>query len=213
MTDDHRKIQMVMDLRNKGVRDTRVLDAMERIPREAFVDERFVHEAYADQALPITCGQTISQPFIVAYMTDRLKVAPRMKVLEIGTGSGYQTAVLSLLCRRVYSIERYRSLMKQAEERFKALKLHNITTMLGDGHKGWPAQAPFERIIVTAASQGIPDALLAQLAVGGIMVLPVEVAPGKQELQRVVRTEGEPEIETLLPVSFVPLVPGAAKES
>jgi protein-L-isoaspartate(D-aspartate) O-methyltransferase len=213
MTDDHRKIQMVMDLRNKGVRDTRVLDAMERIPRETFVDERFVHEAYTDQALPITCGQTISQPFIVAYMTDRLKVHPRMKVLEIGTGSGYQTAVLSLLCRRVYSIERYRSLMKQAEERFKALKLHNITTMLGDGHKGWPAQAPFERIIVTAASQGIPDALLAQLAVGGIMVLPVEVAPGKQELQRVVRTEGEPEIETLLPVSFVPLVPGAAKES
>ena len=213
MTDDHRKIQLVMDLRNKGVRDTRVLDAMERIPREMFVDERFVHEAYADQALPITCGQTISQPFVVAYMTDRLKVAPRMKVLEIGTGSGYQTAVLSLLCRRVYSIERYRSLMKQAEERFKALKLHNITTMLGDGHKGWPAQAPFERIIVTAASQGIPDALLAQLAVGGIMVLPVEVAPGKQELLRVVRTEGEPEIETLLPVSFVPLVAGAAKES
>jgi protein-L-isoaspartate(D-aspartate) O-methyltransferase len=213
MTDDHRKIQMVMDLRNKGVRDTRVLDAMERVPREIFVDERFVHDAYADQALPITCGQTISQPFIVAYMTDRLKVHPRMKVLEIGTGSGYQTAVLSLLCLRVYSIERYRSLMKQAEERFKALNLHNITTMLGDGHKGWPAQAPFERIIVTAASQGIPEALLAQLAVGGIMVLPVEVAPGKQELQRVVRTEGEPEIETLLPVSFVPLVAGAAKES
>jgi protein-L-isoaspartate(D-aspartate) O-methyltransferase len=213
MTDDHRKIQMVMDLRNKGVRDTRVLDAMERIPREMFVDERFVHEAYSDQALPIICGQTISQPFIVAYMTDRLKVSPRMKVLEIGTGSGYQTAVLSLLCRRVYSIERYRSLMKQAEERFKALKLNNITTMLGDGHKGWPAQAPFERIIVTAASQGIPDALLAQLAVGGIMVLPVEIAPGKQELQRVTRTEGEPEIETLLPVSFVPLVAGAAKES
>jgi protein-L-isoaspartate(D-aspartate) O-methyltransferase len=213
MTDDHRKIQLVMDLRNKGVRDTRVLDAMERIPREMFVDERFTHEAYTDQALPITCGQTISQPYVVAYMTDRLKVGPRMKVLEIGTGSGYQTAVLSLLCRRVYSIERYRSLMKQAEERFKALKLHNITTMLGDGHKGWPAQAPFERIIVTAASQGIPDALLAQLAVGGIMVLPVEVAPGRQELQRVVRTEGGPDIETLLPVSFVPLVEGAAKES
>ena len=213
MTDDHRKIQMVMDLRNKGVRDTRVLDAMERIPREAFVDERFVHDAYADQALPITCGQTISQPFVVAYMTEQLQLRPYHRVLEIGTGSGYQTAVLSLLCRRVYSIERYRSLMKQAEERFKALKLHNITTMLGDGHKGWPAQAPFERIIVTAASQGIPEALLAQLAVGGIMVLPVEVAPGKQELLRVVRTEGEPEIETLLPVSFVPLVEGAAKES
>jgi protein-L-isoaspartate(D-aspartate) O-methyltransferase len=213
MADDRRKIQLVMELRNKGVRDTRVLDAMERIPREAFVDERFLADAYADQALPITCGQTISQPFIVAYMTDRLRLSPRMKVLEIGTGSGYQTAVLALLCRRVYSIERYRSLMKAAEERFKALNLHNITTMLGDGHKGWPAQAPFERIIVTAASQGIPDALLAQLAVGGIMVIPVEVAAGKQELQRVVRTEGEPEIETLLPVSFVPLVAGAAKET
>jgi protein-L-isoaspartate(D-aspartate) O-methyltransferase len=213
MTDDHRKIQMVMDLRNKGVRDTRVLDAMERIPREMFVDERFVHEAYSDQALPITCGQTISQPFIVAYMTDRLKVTERTKVLEIGTGSGYQTAVLSLLCRRVYTIERYRSLMKGAEARFKALNLQNITTMIGDGHKGWPAQAPFERIIVTAASRGIPQGLLAQLAVGGIMILPVELEPGRQELRRVVQTEAEPEVETLLPVSFVPLVEGAAKDA
>ena len=213
MADDHRKIQLIMELRNQGVRDTRVLDAMERIPREMFVDERFIAEAYSDQALPIACGQTISQPFIVAYMTDRLKVDERTKVLEIGTGSGYQSAVLSLLCRRVYTIERYRSLMKGAEARFKALNLQNITTMLGDGHKGWPAQAPFERIIVTAASQGIPEALLAQLAVGGIMILPVEVAPGHQELRRVTRTEGEPEVETLLPVSFVPLVAGAAKES
>jgi protein-L-isoaspartate(D-aspartate) O-methyltransferase len=212
MTEDHRKIQLIMDLRNKGVRDTRVLDAMERIPREMFVDERFAAEAYVDVALPITCGQTISQPFVVAFMTDRLKVSPRMKVLEIGTGSGYQTAVLSLLCRRVYSIERYRSLMKQAEERFRALKLHNITTMLGDGLKGWPAQAPFERIIVTAAAPSIPEALLEQLALGGIMILPVEVAPGRQELKRVTRTEAGPEVETLLPVSFVPLIAGAAKE-
>jgi protein-L-isoaspartate(D-aspartate) O-methyltransferase len=145
-------------------------------------------------------------------MTDRLKVTARMKVLEIGTGSGYQTAVLSLLCRRVYSIERYRSMMRLAEARFKALNLHNITTMLGDGLKGWPAQAPFERIIVTAAAQAIPDALLAQLAVGGIMILPVEVAPGRQELKRVTRTEAGPEVESLLPVSFVPLVEGAVKE-
>ena len=120
--------------------------------------------------------------------------------------------MLALLCRRVSSIERYRSLMKAAEERFKALNLHNITTMLGDGHKGWPAQAPFERIIVTAASRGIPEALLEQLAVGGIMVLPVEVAPGRQELQRVTKSEEGIEVETLLPVSFVPLVEGAAKE-
>lgn len=213
MADDRRKIQLVMELRNKGVRDTRVLDAMERIPREAFVDERFIADAYADQALPITCGQTISQPFIVAYMTDRLRLSPRMKVLEIGTGSGYQTAVLALLCRRVYSIERYRSLIKAAEERFRALNFHNITTMLGDGHKGWPAQAPFERIIVTAASRGIPEALLEQLAVGGIMVLPVEVAPGRQELQRVTKSEEGIEVETLLPVSFVPLVEDSAKEA
>jgi len=213
MAEDHRKIQLIMELRNKGVRDTRVLDAMERIPRERFIDERFVADAYADTALPLSCGQTISQPFVVAFMTDRLKLTQRMKVLEIGTGSGYQTAVLSLLCRRVYSIERYRSLLKSAEERFKALNLHNITTMLGDGLNGWPAQAPFERIIVTAAARAIPEALMEQLAVGGIMILPVEAAPDRQELKRVTRTERGPEVETLLPVSFVPLVQGVAKES
>jgi protein-L-isoaspartate(D-aspartate) O-methyltransferase len=212
MAEDHRKIQLIMELRNKGVRDTRVLDAIERIPREMFIDERFVADAYADTALPLSCGQTISQPFVVAFMTDRLKLTQRMKVLEIGTGSGYQTAVLSLLCRRVYSIERYRSLLKSAEERFKALNLHNITTMLGDGLNGWPAQAPFERIIVTAAARAIPEALMEQLAVGGIMILPVEAAPDRQELKRVTRTERGPEVETLLPVSFVPLVQGAAKE-
>ncbi len=212
MAEDYRKIQLIMELRNKGVRDTRVLDAIERIPREMFVDERFIAEAYTDQALPITCGQTISQPFVVAFMTDRLKLTQRTKVLEIGTGSGYQTAVLSLLCRRVYSIERFRSLLKAAEGRFEALGLHNITTMLGDGLKGWPAQAPFERIIVTAAAQAIPEALMEQLAVGGIMILPVEVAPGRQELKRITRTESGHDVETLLPVSFVPLVAGAAKE-
>jgi protein-L-isoaspartate(D-aspartate) O-methyltransferase len=213
MAEDHRKIQLIMELRNKGVRDTRVLDAIERIPREMFIDERFVADAYADTALPLSCGQTISQPFVVAFMTDRLKLTQRMKVLEIGTGSGYQTAVLSLLCRRVYSIERYRSLLKSAEERFKALNLHNITTMLGDGLNGWPAQAPFERIIVTAAARAIPEALMEQLAVGGIMILPVEAAPDRQELKRVTRTERGPEVETLLPVNFVPLVQGVAKES
>jgi protein-L-isoaspartate(D-aspartate) O-methyltransferase len=213
MAEDHRKIQLIMELRNKGVRDTRVLDAIERIPREMFIDERFAADAYADTALPLSCGQTISQPFVVAFMTDRLKLTQRMKVLEIGTGSGYQTAVLSLLCRRVYSIERYRSLLKSAEERFKALNLHNITTMLGDGLNGWPAQAPFERIIVTAAARAIPEALMEQLAVGGIMILPVEAAPDRQELKRVTRTERGPEVETLLPVNFVPLVQGVAKES
>jgi protein-L-isoaspartate(D-aspartate) O-methyltransferase len=212
MPDDIRKARFIMELRNQGVRDTRVLDAMERIPREAFLPEDYAGDAYADEALPIQCGQTISQPSLVAYMTDRLKVGERMKVLEIGTGSGYQTAILSLLCRRVYTIERHRGLMKEAEARFAALRLHNITTMIGDGLKGWPAQAPFERIIVTAAARNVPETLLEQLAVGGIMVIPVEVAPGRQELKRINRTEAGHDIESLLAVRFVPLIEGVAKE-
>lgn len=212
MSDEHRKIQLIMDLRNQGVRDTHVLEAMERIPREKFLPPELAPEAYADHALPIACGQTISQPFVVALMTDRLQLDKRMKVLEVGTGSGYQTAILSRLCRRVYTIERYRTLMKAAEERFKELKLSNITTLVGDGMKGWPAQAPFERIIVTAAARDIPEALLDQLAVGGIMIIPVEVSADRQELKRIRRTESGYEFETLLPVRFVPLVEGVAKE-
>ena len=212
MSEDVRKVQLVMSLRNQGVRDQRVLEAIERIPRQLFVPEAFADQSYADQALPIACGQTISQPFIVAFMTDRLKVSERMKVLEIGTGSGYQTAILSLLCRRVYTIERYRTLAREAEERFKALKLSNITAMVGDGMKGWPQQAPFDRIIVTAAAKDIPEDLIAQLAVGGIMIIPVEAGPGRQELKRVVRSGEEIEVETLLPVRFVPLVEGVARE-
>ena len=212
MSEDVRKVQLVMSLRNQGVRDQRVLEAIERIPRQLFVPEAFADQSYADQALPIACGQTISQPFIVAFMTDRLKVSERMKVLEIGTGSGYQTAILSLLCRRVYTIERYRTLAREAEERFKALKLSNITAMVGDGMKGWPQQAPFDRIIVTAAAKDIPEDLIAQLAVGGIMIIPVDAGPGRQELKRVVRSGEEIEVETLLPVRFVPLVEGVARE-
>ena len=150
---DQQKIELVMGLRAAGIRDTRVLAAIETVPREMFVPDAFKDLAYADQALPIECGQTLSQPFIVAFMTDRLKVGERMKVLEIGTGSGYQTAILAQLCRRVYTMERYRTLMKQAETRFKELRLANVTTVLGDGGKGWPAQAPFDRIIVTAAAK------------------------------------------------------------
>jgi len=212
MSRDHRKIQLIMELRNQGVRDTRVLEAIELIPREKFLPESLQGEAYADHALPIACGQTISQPFVVALMTDRLKLNKRMKVLEVGTGSGYQTAILSKLCRRVYTIERYRTLLKAAEERFQELKLSNITALVGDGMKGWPAQAPFERIIVTAAARDIPEALLDQLAVGGIMIIPVEVTADRQELKRITRTETGFEFETLLPVRFVPLVEGVAKE-
>jgi protein-L-isoaspartate(D-aspartate) O-methyltransferase len=209
---DHRKIELVMSLRNQGIRDMRVLEAIERTPRELFLEGPFVNQAYADQALPISCGQTISQPFIVAYMTDRLKLDSRHKVLEVGTGSGYQAAILSPLCRRVYTIERYRTLAKAAGERFKALGLSNITQMVGDGMKGWPKQAPFDRIIVTAAAKEMPEALFQQLAIGGIMVLPLEDKPGAQKLWRVTRDEQGLEREELLPVRFVPLVEGVAKE-
>jgi protein-L-isoaspartate(D-aspartate) O-methyltransferase len=209
---DHRKIELVMSLRNQGIRDMRVLEAIERTPRELFLEGPFVDHAYADQALPIACGQTISQPFVVAFMTDRLKLEERHKVLEIGTGSGYQTAILSPLCRRVYTIERYRTLAKAAGERFRKLGLTNITQMVGDGMKGWPKQAPFERIIVTAAAKEEPKALLDQLAIGGIMMIPMEESPGYQNLCRIVRGEKGLEREELLPVRFVPLVEGVAKE-
>lgn len=212
MTVDVQKAKLIMELRNQGVRDRRVLEAVERVPREKFLPPELAGEAYADHALPIACGQTISQPFIVAFMTDRLKLDDRMKVLEVGTGSGYQTAILSRLCRRVYTIERYRTLLKAAEERFKELRLANITTLAGDGMKGWPAQAPFDRIIVTAAAREIPEALMQQLGIGGVMVIPVEVSEDRQELKRVTRDEKGYEFESLMPVRFVPLVSGLARE-
>lgn len=212
MNGDPRKIELIMKLRNQGVRDVRVLGAIERIPRELFLPESFACEAYADRAMPIACGQTISQPFIVAFMTDRLKVSKRMKVLEIGTGSGYQTAILSLICRRVYTIERYRTLLTAAVARFEQLGLGNITTMLGDGSKGWPAQAPFERIIVTAAARALPEALIDQLALGGIMIIPVDLDRSRQELLRVTKGPKGIETEKLLDVRFVPLIEGVARD-
>ena len=210
---DPRKIELLMKLRSQGVRDVRVLEAIEKIPRELFVPETFALEAYADRAMPIACGQTISQPFIVAFMTDRLKVSKRMKVLEVGTGSGYQTAILSLICRRVYTIERHRALLAAAVRRFEQLRLANITTMLGDGLKGWPAQAPFERIIVTAAAQVLPETLLEQLAPGGVMIVPVDTNENRQELLRITRGPKGVETERLLDVRFVPLVEGVARDS
>ncbi len=213
MTLDHRKIQLLMALRNQGVRDMRVLEAVEKTPRELFVNEPFADQSYADQALPISCGQTISQPFIVAFMTDRLNLNDRHKVLEVGTGSGYQAAILSLLCRRVYTIERYRTLAAEAGARFTQLKLNNVTQMVGDGSKGWPQQAPFQRIIVTAAPKDVPPLLLDQLAVGGLMIIPLEEKPGKQDLYRITRTADGLEREHLLPVRFVPLVEGVARDS
>jgi protein-L-isoaspartate(D-aspartate) O-methyltransferase len=210
---DHRRVQLIMALRKQGIRDLRVLDAIERIPRDLFVEQPFLEEAWSDQSLPIACGQTISQPFVVAFMTQALRLGERMKVLEIGTGSGYQTAILSCLARRVYSVERFRSLLRGAEERFRKLHLHNITTMAADGTRGWPKQAPFERIIVTAAAKEVPRPLVDQLADGGIMVIPVEVHPGSQEVQRIVRSADRLEIERLLPVRFVPLLEGMPPEA
>lgn len=208
---DQQKIELIMGLRSRGIRDTRVLEAIETVSREVFVPDAFQDLAYADQALPIECGQTLSQPFIVAFMTEKLKVGERMKVLEIGTGSGYQTVILAQLCRRIYTIERYRTLLRSAERRFAELRQANITTLLGDGNKGWPNQAPFERIIVTAAAPQLPRQLIEQLAVGGILIVPVEVSPGRQEILRITRTEEDFTRESLMPVRFVPLVEGIAR--
>ncbi len=203
-----------MELRRQGVADTRVLAAVERVPRERFVADQFLKHAYDNIALPITQGQTISQPYVVAYMTEALQLGDRMKVLEIGTGSGYQTAVLSRLGRRVYTIERYRSLLVTAEKRLAELQITNVVTRLGDGNKGWPEQAPFDRILVTAAADRRPDALIAQLSPeGGIMVAPVAVTSTEQDVIRYTRRGEDVQEERLLPVRFVPLLPGIAREA
>ena len=207
-----RKIRLIMALRRSGVTDTAILAAMERIPRQDFVPDSFHDQAYEDRALPIGQGQTISQPQIVALMTQALDVTPRHKVLEIGTGSGYQTAVLSRLARRVYTVERHQQLLREAEARFAKLQIHNITAIAGDGMKGWPAQAPFDRIIVTAAASALPEILLDQLALGGIMVLPLGPERGDQELIKLRRSEAGIETEKLCDVRFVPLLPGLPQE-
>jgi len=204
-----RKIRLVMQLRQAGISDTGVLSAIERIPREAFVPPSFQDRAYEDCTLPIGQGQTLSQPRVVAQMTQALATDRRLKVLEIGTGSGYQAAILSRLCRRLYTVERYAALMEEAEQRFRDLRLHNITTRVGDGGLGWPEQAPFGRIIVTAAAAGVPGALVDQLADGGIMVVPVGRAGAEQVLLRLRREEGAVREETLGGARFVPLVTGA----
>jgi protein-L-isoaspartate(D-aspartate) O-methyltransferase len=207
-----RKNRLIMLLRRSGINDTAVLAAVERIPREDFVPESFHDQSYEDKALPIGQGQTISQPQIVALMTQALELTPRHKVLEIGTGSGYQAAVLARLSRRVYTVERHRPLLQEAEQRFAKLRIHNITSIAGDGMKGWPAQAPFDRIIITAAAAELPETLLGQLAIGGIMVLPIGPERGDQELFKVRRREEGIETEKLCDVRFVPLLPGVPQE-
>lgn len=208
MTGESRKIRMVMALRRSGVTDTRVLAAMERTPREVFVPMPFRDKAYEDVALPIGQGQTLSQPAVVARMTQAIELGDRMKMLEVGTGSGYQTAILSRLCRRVYTIERHRQLLHEAEKRFKQLGLTNITAWINDGNRGWPEQAPFQRILVTAAAAEIPEMLLSQLADGGVMVLPVGPRHGAQELIRIKRIGDGFETESMGPIRFVPLAAG-----
>ncbi len=186
-------MQLILPLRQSGVAPE-VIEAMEKVPREIFVPDAFQDRAFENAALPIGHHQTISQPLVVARMTEALELNDRCKVLEIGTGSGYQAAVLAPLCRRVYSIERHKPLMKLAEERFRRLRIHNITTRFGDGSKGWPEQAPFDRIIVTAAAIDIPPVLVAQLAVGGIMVVPIGDDQHDQRLLKVTRTTDNTQI-------------------
>jgi protein-L-isoaspartate(D-aspartate) O-methyltransferase len=203
-----RVLRLLMELRGAGVGDARVLGAIERIPRELFVPPAFRDRAYENVALPIGHAQTISQPLVVAKMTEALEVGERHKVFEIGTGSGYQTAVLAKLCRRVFTMERHRALLKEAERRFADLKLHNVTTRFGDGTKGWPEQAPFDRIMVTAAAATLPTNLRDSLAEGGVLVAPVGRERREQRLMRVRRTDGQLIIEDLGAVLFVPLVEG-----
>jgi protein-L-isoaspartate(D-aspartate) O-methyltransferase len=203
-----KKLRLLMELRQAGISDARVLGAMEKIPREKFVPASFEDQAYENVALPIGNGQTVSQPYIVALMTEKLEVGPRQSVLEIGTGSGYQTAVLTGLCQRVFSIERSRDLLRAAERRFEELRLRNIVCRFGDGTKGWPEQAPYNRVIVTAAAPVLPMSLIDRLAPGGILVTPVGEDYREQRLVRVRRDDSRVSIEDLGVVRFVPLVVG-----
>jgi protein-L-isoaspartate(D-aspartate) O-methyltransferase len=202
--------ELLLRLRRVGVTGQKVLAAMEAIPRDVFVPADSVNEAYSERALPIDCGQTISAPAIVGIMTAALEVSDRDRVLEIGTGSGYQAAVLAKLARRVYTVDRFRTLVSAAEQRFAALDLSNITTRVGDGMKGWPEQAPFDKMIVTAAGTTVPDGLLEQIRVGGIIVAPVGPPDAVQKLVKIVRTEDGYERSVLADVRFVPLIPGTA---
>ncbi len=211
--DDVERMEFQLALRRRGISDQAVLRAMDEVPREYFVAPGFAESAYADQALPIACGQTISQPFVVAYMTEQLEVEPQHRVLEIGTGSGYQTAILARLAREVVSVERYRTLADAARERIKTLGYSNVTIRAGDGMAGAPELAPFDRIIVTAAAEEIPEPLTAQLAEGGKMVLPVGPRHDAQYIVKLTKAPGGALTrENLIAVRFVPLLPGQARE-
>jgi protein-L-isoaspartate(D-aspartate) O-methyltransferase len=206
------RMDFLLSLRRRGISNARVLRAMDTVPRQEFVLPAFVETAYADQAMPIACGQTISQPYVVAYMTEQLDLKREHRVLEVGTGSGYQAAVLSQLAGVVYSVERYRTLADRARETLTRLGCHNVTVVAGDGLNGLPEHAPYDRIIVTAAAETIPAKLVDQLAVAGIMVLPLGAHDGEQRIVKLTMGADGPHSQDLLPVRFVPLLPGQARE-
>lgn len=206
------RMQFLLGLRKRGIGDPAVLRAMDEVPREHFVESSFVDKAYADQALPIACGQTISQPYVVAFMTEQLGVQASHRVLEVGTGSGYQAAVLSRLAREVISVERYRTLAETARRRLAALGYDNVEVLVGDGLSGAPERAPYDRIMVTAAAETIPDSLVGELADGGVMVLPLGPHAGPQQLVKLTKGEQGIKQEDLIGVRFVPLLPGKAQE-
>jgi protein-L-isoaspartate(D-aspartate) O-methyltransferase len=205
-------MQFLLMLRRRGISDAAVLRALDEVPREHFVDGDLAGAAYADRALPIACGQTISQPYVVAYMSEQLGVRPQHRVLEIGTGSGYQAAILSRLAREVVTIERYRTLAERARVRFETLGYGNVEVRVGDGLNGVAEQAPFDRIIVTAAAETVPDALVEQLAEDGVMILPLGPHNGVQCLVRLTKSASGLKRDDLIEVRFVPLLPGQARE-
>ena len=212
-SNDEQKMQFILSIRSKGVVDKNVLKALEAVNRKQFLKGLFAQRAYEDTPLPIECGQTISQPSVVGLMTQALKITNRDKILEIGTGSGYQTAILSKLARRIYSVERFKPLYEEAREIFRKLQLNNVISVWGDGSQGIVEQQPFDRIIVTAAAEDPPPTLLNQLKIGGIMVIPVGQSDEIQKLIRVERTGKNFKYEDLCDVRFVPLLEGREEET
>jgi protein-L-isoaspartate(D-aspartate) O-methyltransferase len=206
------RMGFLLTLRRRGINDKAVLRAMEEVPRERFVEAEFAGRSYADHALPIACGQTISQPYVVAYMTERLDVYPVHRVLEIGTGSGYQAAVLSRLVREVVTVERFRTLADAARVRFETLGYRNVNVIAGDGTAGYPDRAPYDRVMVTAAAEEVAEAWIEQLRPGGVMVLPLGSHGGTQRIVKLVKTEDGVQRHDLIAVRFVPLLPGQARE-
>ena len=210
--EDVGRMEFLLTLRRRGIMNQDVLRAMDEVPRGNFVEPGFAENAYADRALPIACGQSISQPFVVAYMTERLDLTPAHRVLEVGTGSGYQAAILSRLAKEVVSVERFRTLADTARERLERLGCGNVDVVVGDGLSGVPERAPFDRILVTAAAERIPETLTEQLADGGVMLLPLGPHDGTQRIIKLTKSSTGLSREDLIPVRFVPLLPGQARE-